>query len=168
MRPAPSERPGNLRLTHYQRVSHNAGMWSRPTGTLRATDEGTARLISGSTIRLMPDHQTFASQATPLAQDVLAAADPYKAGMAMMSYAMGCVTEPGCDCPNAFWLIWGCLTDGFDAPRADATSILWATDAIRRASSEWLQVAQADHATVSDYLDRWVYEECGYASPDSN
>lgn len=25
MRPAPLERPGNLKLTHYQRVSHNAG-----------------------------------------------------------------------------------------------------------------------------------------------
>ncbi len=62
------------------------------------------------------DHQSFVAQATPLAQDVAAAADPYEAGMAMMSYAMSCIAEAGCDCPHAFWLIWGCLTDGFDAP----------------------------------------------------
>ena len=108
------------------------------------------------------------AQATPLARDVVAAADPYEAGMAMMSYAMSCIAEAGCDCPHAFWLIWSCLTDGFDAPQSDATSIAWATNAMRRASSEWLQFEQSGHSVVSGYLDRWVYEECGFASRDSD
>jgi len=81
---------------------------------------------------------------------------------------MSCIVEAGCDCPHAFWLIWGCLTDCVIGPRADANSIGWATDAMHRASSEWLSVAEADHSTVTAYLDRWVYDECGYASPRSN
>ena len=68
------------------------------------------------------------------------------------------------DWAAGLYLIWGSLTDGIDGPQRDpAATAAWATEAMRRAAREWLAMSHADLTARTEYLDRWVYEECGYA-----
>ena len=63
------------------------------------------------------------------------------------------------------WLIWGNLTDRVDGPGGDQPGAEEAASAeMRRAASEWLD-SVSDPAARTAYLDRWVYEECGYERP---
>jgi hypothetical protein len=66
------------------------------------------------------------------------------------------------------WLIWGSLTDWVDGPRGrEPGAETAASEAMRRAASEWLAVAKDEPARTA-YFARWVYEECGYErGPDS-
>lgn len=153
------------------RFTHLFAELVRCPGNVRVVAPAPNPAVEGrvaSPIWLMGSHEAFAPKATSLAQEIMAGADPYESGMAMLSHAMSCIAEDSCECPHAFWLIWGCFTDCFDSPRADETSIAWATDAMQRACSEWLRIREANRTIVSTYLDRWVYDECGYATPRSS
>jgi hypothetical protein len=59
------------------------------------------------------------------------------------------------------WLIWGCLTDMAERPRADPAE---APALMRRAALEWLEARRLP-AELKSYLDRWVFLECGYERP---
>jgi len=61
----------------------------------------------------------------------------------------------------AHWLIWGALTDWIEL-KPDEKAM--ADAAIVDAAGEWL-VAEGDPATVKAYLDRMVFEVCGYERP---
>jgi len=113
---------------------------------------------------------TFLAEAARLALDVLASNDPYDSGLAFMGFAM---REFGRDQPVNDWaaglyLLWGSLTDGVDGPQPDPAAVAaWAVHAMRRAAAEWLALPPADTIARTEYLDRWVHEECGYERRDS-
>jgi hypothetical protein len=66
------------------------------------------------------------------------------------------------------WLIWGSLTDLVDGRRGQEPGAEErASEVMRRAASEWLD-ASGDPLARSRYLDRWVYDECGYDRKDSH
>lgn len=88
---------------------------------------------------------------------------PYEAGRIMWQAAIAGVGEGGKDhdqC-HALWLLWGGLTDRVEV-RPDETAE--AEAAIRRAASEWLDVADDEPARTA-FFDRWLYDEIGYERP---
>lgn len=88
----------------------------------------------------------------------------YDVGMRLLSLGIdGRLDESTQVVAEPLWLIWGSLTDRVDGPRGgnDGAEDAAAQD-MRRAASEWLAVV-SDPARRTAYLDRWVYEECGYA-----
>lgn len=70
------------------------------------------------------------------------------------------------DVAGGLYLIWGAITDGVDGPRSDEFEE-WAYEAMRRAASEWLSLPLDDEGEREAYIDRWVYDECGYKRPDA-
>jgi hypothetical protein len=110
------------------------------------------------------------SESCEAAQQLLDAPDAmaaYRKGMDFMSLVMGNIRagSPSAlvDIAMPLYLVWGSLTDAVDAPRAnpDPTE---AAETMRRAAREWLSVAP-DPEARQRYLDRWLYEECGYQRP---
>jgi hypothetical protein len=104
------------------------------------------------------------------AQQVLDAEEgepTYRAGIELMGLAMSELRPSPIDnyvpeLPSAIHLIWGALTDEWDAPgRASAEQDAAAVQHMKQAATEWLSVADSLDER-SAYLDRWVYEECGY------
>ena len=91
------------------------------------------------------------------ARDIVAGrAKPYTAGRAMRSEALAADDETG-QC-HALWLLWGALTDWVENKPAEIDE---AEAAMRRAATEWLEVAD-DELRWRPYFDRWLYDECGY------
>ena len=88
---------------------------------------------------------------------------PYDAAWNIWAKAMSLVAESP-SVMHPFWLIWGSLTDWVEnrpeeKPQAELK--------MRQAATEWLEL---DHDNASDekaYLDRWVYDEMGYAREGS-
>lgn len=62
---------------------------------------------------------------------------------------------------HALWLLWGALTDWIDY-RPEAGPEIEA--AMRRAASQWLEVAD-DELRWRPYFDHWLYKEFGYERP---
>jgi hypothetical protein len=62
---------------------------------------------------------------------------------------------------QALWLLWFGLTDWIEV-RPEETDE--AEAAIRRAASEWLQVADDEPARAA-FFERWLYGELGYERP---
>jgi hypothetical protein len=84
---------------------------------------------------------------------------PYDAGWAIWAKAMAFVS-PSPDVMHPLWLIWGALTDWVEN-RPEETSL--AELKMRQAAKEWLEVNHNDATQEKEYLDRWVYDEMGYA-----
>jgi hypothetical protein len=76
------------------------------------------------------------------------------------------ISEETAHVGHPLWLIWGHLTDLVDGPGgASPGAEAAAAETMRKAASEWLRaVNQPDR--LSEYFDRWVYEECGYPRRD--
>lgn len=108
--------------------------------------------------------RAFLAEVDRLAAVVVAAAEPDDAAAEIWSLGMGSIPAVG-DWAHATWLIWGALTDGIDSPRADDDGRRRARDGMRRAASQWLDLDPSDASAVDAYLDRWVYDECGYTRP---
>ncbi len=83
---------------------------------------------------------------------------PYDAGIAIWAKAMSATNS---DVLHAMWLIWGSLTDWVENRPAETQE---AEAAMLRAAGEWL--ALAEPSSRKAYLDRWVYDECGYQRAD--
>lgn len=83
---------------------------------------------------------------------------PYDAAWNIWGKAMSMVSAS----PNVMhplWLIWGSLTDWIEncpeeTPQAESK--------MRQAAKEWLELNHNDEEEKA-YLDRWVYDEMGYA-----
>ncbi|QEG40196.1 hypothetical protein [Roseimaritima ulvae] len=84
---------------------------------------------------------------------------PYDAAWKIWGKAMS-LTSPSSNVMHAFWLIWGSLTDWVEN-RPDET--LQAETKMRQAAKEWLELNRDDANEEKAYLDRWVYDEMGYA-----
>jgi hypothetical protein len=90
----------------------------------------------------------------------------YDFGMDLLQLGMryGATTEEAISAIGIpLWLIWGSLTDAVDHPGADPDPTQAALT-MRRAAREWLDVC-ADAEARRTYLERWQYDECGYARP---
>ena len=84
---------------------------------------------------------------------------PYDAAWIIWGRAMSLVSVS----PNMMhplWLIWGSLTDWVEN-RPDETP--QAESKMREAAKEWLELNHDDATKEKAYLDRWVYDEMGYA-----
>lgn len=84
-------------------------------------------------------------------------------GLELMSLGShGILDESVNSVAEPLFLIWASLTDLVDGPRgrepgAEASASL----VMIRAAKEWLAVSR-DETERELYLDRWMYEECGY------
>ena len=84
---------------------------------------------------------------------------PYDAAWNIWSKAMSLVSAS----PNVmhpFWLIWGSLTDWVENRPEQREQ---AESKMRQAAKEWLDLNRDDAIEKKKYLDRWVYDEMGYA-----
>jgi hypothetical protein len=93
----------------------------------------------------------------------------YRAGLDFMGLAMremspDLIADTN-DVPMAIYLIWGALTDQWDAPGRSSGERAAAVGDMKRAATEWLSLADSSPGRKA-FLDRWVYEECGYKRPD--
>lgn len=94
----------------------------------------------------------------------------YNAGIEFIGVCMGGMEVHTPDgflslVPTALYQVWGALTDEVDAPgRGTPAQDAAALAHMKRATSEWLDVSRSPDRR-SEYLDRWVYEECGYERP---
>jgi len=87
-------------------------------------------------------------------------AEEYDAGLDMMSYTVDYLTTE--QNAGSLYLIWGCLTDWIDGPRAAEPGVYeQAITDMRRAATQWLDLRECDEA-LEPYLDRWLYDICGY------
>jgi len=85
----------------------------------------------------------------------------YEVGIDLMGYSVPYVesVEPA----GGLYLVWGAWTDRIDGPTGDEPGVEESAIAdMRRAASEWLATPRTGTA-LRVYLDRWVYDECGYA-----
>ena len=111
------------------------------------------------------DVDAFVAGADRLARSVLTEADPYEHGIKFMGFCMNNF-EVG-ELAVGLYLTWGAITDGVNGPNHDQFEE-WAYDAMKRAASEWLALPTSDEAERQAYVDRWVYDECGYTRPASD
>lgn len=94
----------------------------------------------------------------------------YDAGIAFQSLAMEAMSVTDQDgfipaLPTALYQVLGALTDEIDAPgRGSSGQDAEAVQRMRRAASEWINALPSEDSRMT-YLDRWVYEECGYDRP---
>jgi hypothetical protein len=73
----------------------------------------------------------------------------------MLDESVATVAEP-------LFLIWASLTDLVDGARGrEPDAEASATLVMIRAAKEWLAISR-NEAKRELYLDRWMYEECGY------
>jgi hypothetical protein len=84
--------------------------------------------------------------------------EPYASGLKILGTAMSVTDSP--DLMHPLWLIWGSLTDWVENRPEEQDA---AEAAMLRASREWLAIAASDERSKVSYLDRWVYQEMGYA-----
>jgi hypothetical protein len=117
----------------------------------------------------------FLSASEAQARNVLASQrerDTYDAAIDFVCLAMDAWSGPAeqkilGDLSASLHLIWGALTDEMDAPgRGSPEQNAEAVRRMRRAAQEWLDACR-DVGSRARYLDRWIYEECGYARTDS-
>lgn len=102
----------------------------------------------------------YLQQVTTLAEELVAADDPYEVGIGIHGLSAHASTEVE---PAGFvWLIWGALTDWVEL-KPDETE--QAAAEMVRAAREWLSLDLADRAAVARHLNYWVYDVCGYARP---
>lgn len=87
-----------------------------------------------------------------------ASANTYSAGQRIWETAFPLAPESP-DLMWPLWLIWGSLTDHWEN-RPNERHL--AEEEMLRAAREWLDL-ESDAAGRAAYLDRWVYEELGYA-----
>jgi hypothetical protein len=113
----------------------------------------------------------FLTDTRTRAQHVLDAEEgepTYRAGLNFMGLAVRemspDLSADTNDLPMALYLIWGALTDGWDAGRTSEERTA-AVGHMKRAATEWLSLANPSPDRKA-FLDRWVYEECGYKRPD--
>jgi hypothetical protein len=106
----------------------------------------------------------FLAAVTGRAAALLDSESPYSVGIELLSLGGLSVGNPALDeIAVPLMLIWGSLTDALDGPGADDPAMVaWGLDGMRRAASEWLALDKDDPEALCHYLDRWVYEECGY------
>jgi hypothetical protein len=84
----------------------------------------------------------------------------YEVGIELMGYVMLHLETD--ETAGGLYLIWGSLTDWIDGPRAEEPGARDAALAsMRRCASEWLEVERT-RVGLRIWLDRWVYDECGY------
>lgn len=84
---------------------------------------------------------------------------PYHAARNIWGKAMSLAsTSP--DLMHPMWLIWGSLTDWVENRPEE---IPQAESKMRQAAKEWLELNHGDATADNSYLDRWVYDEMGYA-----
>jgi hypothetical protein len=109
----------------------------------------------------------FLDETNRLSAAVIAAQEPYEAGIELWRLGMVSVSAEGPigEWGHCTWLIWGSLTDGIDGPPHTPELKARATDGMRRAAREWLDLPPHDDDARRSYLDRWVYEECGTSVP---
>lgn len=94
----------------------------------------------------------------------------YRAGIEFQSMAMAALSPTRQagelrDLTGVLYLLWGALTDEMDAPgRGSPEQDAAAVAHMKQAATEWLEVFGTDAARDA-YLDRWVFEECGYDRP---
>ncbi|MBL7259687.1 hypothetical protein [Paractinoplanes lichenicola] len=117
----------------------------------------------------------FLAATADQARVVLAAEGPdatYEAGMdfaGLAGRAMGATPKGDylAEFPVSLSWVWGSLTDEMDAPgRGSPEQDAAAVRHMRQAATEWLEVVNSPDGAAA-YLDRWLYEECGYARPES-
>jgi hypothetical protein len=104
--------------------------------------------------------ETVDEQARRLVSDTHRA---YDVGLELWKLGMGGIPDEFLrDVAWPLWLIWGALTDRVESsePGAEAE----AAAAMKRAATEWLAISR-DTEARRQYLDRWVYAECGYERP---
>jgi hypothetical protein len=65
---------------------------------------------------------------------------------------------------KALWLLWGALTDWVEMKPEE---IVEAEQTMRRAASEWLEVAD-EEPRWRDYFEHWLYTEMGYSRPEED
>jgi hypothetical protein len=94
---------------------------------------------------------------------VAGALAPYDAAREMWNLGMANAAkdEQADDVAWAHWLIWGALTDWIDSKPCEQTL---AEATIVDAAKGWL-VVEEDPVARKAYLDRMVYDVCGYARP---
>lgn len=90
-------------------------------------------------------------------------------GLELMSLGShGILDESVNSVAEPLFLIWASLTELVDGPRgrepgAEASASL----VMIRAAKEWLTISR-DETERELYLDRWMYEECGYERHPEN
>jgi hypothetical protein len=84
---------------------------------------------------------------------------PYDAAWKIWDKAMSLVSTSS-HVMHALWLIWGSLTDWMEN-RPEETR--HAESKMRQAAKEWLELNRDDANQEKAYLDRWVFDEMGYA-----
>jgi hypothetical protein len=133
------------------------------------------------TVGVVPSAQNPDSASKKLLQSTRVAAEhvldaeegepTYRAGMDFVSLAVGAMssdvsdTTAANDMPMGIYVVWGALTDEWDAPGRGPAERGAAVQRMKRAALEWRSAVESPRDTAP-YLDRWVYEECGYKRPD--
>lgn len=136
---------------------------------------GTAASLGPMTQWGAEDERTFLDATVPLAEAVLAAADPwdvYEAGMALDNAASRAMSSGLMEgeyipaLPSTVFLIWARLTDEMDAPWAGQTPEhhAQAVGRMKRAASEWLACLRSPDARA-EYLTRWEEKAAGDPPP---
>ncbi len=95
----------------------------------------------------------------------------YDAGMGFMGVCMGGMDATASGylphVPAGLYQVWGALTYEVDAPgRGSPEQDEAAMRHMKQAAAEWLEVSRIPDKRL-EYLDRWVYDECGYERPAS-
>lgn len=90
----------------------------------------------------------------------------YDLGLELTSLASRGMLDKSVDAlAEPLFLVWASLTETFDEargrePDAEAPAPLM----MIRAAKEWIAISR-DETERERYLDRWMYEECGYERP---
>jgi hypothetical protein len=87
----------------------------------------------------------------------------YDLGLELVSVgSRGMLDESVATVAEPLFLIWASLTDLVDGARGrEPDAEASATLVMIRAAKEWLAISR-NEAKRELYLDRWMYEECGY------
>jgi hypothetical protein len=100
---------------------------------------------------------TYLEQARQLAEQVVAAADPYWLGIQFMGITSNVLTTG--PYAGSMYVLWGALTDAIELGKVDKSLTM---ERMRTAARDWLALDPYDDEAVGGYFHHWLDEIVRY------